>query len=282
MSSIQEQQYFVTELSTPSNFSPSLLPFLLFGLILYFIYFLPKSGFLYCHLLIPSLFCIQESQDSSRWLSPGRVTGAPYSPEPHRGWVSVVRWGLPALCSQPLFLKAEIKSISLNKTEGHFAMKKVLSSWNPSPFVKDHLTLLHTTTRKVFIFKSSSFTSWGTFIQIPSDPRYKEMLSASRWTMGLLGALLLLIAGELRPKRLLESRPPWSSSSNTSCPLPTISQLDGSRTRKLITFLQNNNIESSLSRLMVLWCSWKPIKNPKIRSTDHPRGGGEMVILTSS
>lgn len=36
MSSIQEQQYFVTELFTPSNFPPFLLPFLLFDLILYF------------------------------------------------------------------------------------------------------------------------------------------------------------------------------------------------------------------------------------------------------
>lgn len=133
MSSTPEQQYFVTELFTPSNFSPSLLPFLLFDLILYFVYFLPKNGFLYCHLLIPSLFCIQESQDSSRWLSPGRVTGGPYSPEPHWGWASVVRWGLPALCSQPLYL-SEIKAITPNKTGGCFEMKKVFSTWHPISF----------------------------------------------------------------------------------------------------------------------------------------------------
>lgn len=113
---------------------------------------MPKSGFLYCHLLIPSVFCMQESQDSSRWLSPGRVTGGPYSPEPHRGWASVVLWGLPALCSQPLYLKAEIKAITLNKTEGYFEIKSSAARM-PSPFVKDHLTLLHNTTRKLHFQK---------------------------------------------------------------------------------------------------------------------------------
>lgn len=276
---MQEQQYFVTELFTPSNFSPSFLPFLSLDLILYFIYFLPNSGFLYCHLLIPSLFCIQESQggSSSRWLSPGRVTGGPYSPDPHWGWASVLRWGLLALCSQALYLQAEIKTIPLNETEDHFEMKKVFSRWNAISLCERHhyvILLFFETQPGRFSFSKAPLLLHDAPHTNTLQPTTQRDAQRLQLDHGVLGTLLLLIAGELRPKRLLGSRPPWSSSSNTPCPLPTISQLEGFRMRKLITLLQNNNIESSLSRLILfLWCSWKLIKNPKkSRSLYHPGG----------
>lgn len=108
----------------------------------------------------------------------------------------------------------------------------------------------------------------------------KEMLSVSHW------AQPVLTARTLRPKRFPGSKSTWSSSANTSCPLPTISQLEGSSTRKLITCLQkNNNTESSLSRLMLfLWCCWKLIKNPKkSKLSDNPggRNGNFKKFITS-
>lgn len=82
MSSIQEQQYFVTELFTASIFSPFLLPFLLFDLVLYlFVAVVQKCLFFNATFSFPPFSTSKTAADGS---APG-VTGGPYESEPHWG-----------------------------------------------------------------------------------------------------------------------------------------------------------------------------------------------------
>lgn len=139
-----------------------------------------------------------------------------------------------------------------------------------------------------FIMPPGKFYFLKTPLLVHYLSSYKYLLTHDKGDVQCVShwAQPVLIARILRPKRLPGSKSTWSSSANTSCPLPTISQLESSSTRKLITFLQkNNNTESSLSRLMLfLWCCWKLIKNPKkSKLSDNPggRNGNFKKFITS-
>lgn len=122
----------------------------------------------------------------------------PYSPELHGGWASVVQWGLPVIHSQLLFLKAEIKAITLNNIGGHFEVKNVFRSWNVISFCERPSYSSSQHHQESFQF--SSFPSWCTFIQTLSNPWHKDA-QCLPLDHGILGVLLLLTVGEFKTQK---------------------------------------------------------------------------------
>lgn len=121
MSSIQEQQYFVTELFTPSNFSPFFLLFLLFDLILYFSVAVAQEWIFFFNATFsfPPFSTCKPAADGS---APG-VTGGPLQLRATSGLSSAGQGEFTCtVLSTPFYLKAEIKVSTLNKTEGHLEM----------------------------------------------------------------------------------------------------------------------------------------------------------------
>lgn len=100
MSSIQEQQYFVTELFTPSNFSPFFLLFLLFDLILYFSVAVAQEWIFF---LMPPSHSLPFLHASQQLMAqPQGSQGVPTAQSHIRAELLQVREDLPALCSPHL------------------------------------------------------------------------------------------------------------------------------------------------------------------------------------